>query len=47
MQKKAHRNDLKSTLKIIASGTSLALLVSNAWADGVTNCALFQTAACK
>ena len=47
MQKIAQQDDLKSTLKTIVSGTSLALLVSNAWADGVTNCALFKTAACK
>jgi hypothetical protein len=47
MQKKAQQDDLKSALKTIASGTSLALLMRNAWAEWVTNCALFQTVACN
>jgi len=31
MQKKAHQGVLKSILKVSASSTTLALLVSNAW----------------
>lgn len=47
MQKKAQQDDLKSTLKTIVSGTSLALLMRNAWAEWVTNYASFQTSDCK